>query len=236
MAVSSKTVSGPRAPAAPSRPTATLIPGVRIRTKRSRLWVAAAVTAVLAGGLFNVVLFASAGHPNSVFVVARPIARGTTLTAQDLKTLALVAGQQTASLAADRPDFVIGKVATVDLPAGSLITTSSIATSLPVPDGKALVGLSLKPAQLPASPVVAGDHITIVPIVDGVAGSVDHSAGSVPTDSVSAVVSDTSANAQTGTTIVDVYVEETVAADLTSRAASGAVAIYLTSSNPSTGR
>jgi hypothetical protein len=47
---------------------------------------------------------------------------------------------------------------------------------------------------------------------------------------VNGVVSDTAGDTASGTTIVDVYVSQTIAADLTSRAAAGAVAIYLTPS------
>jgi hypothetical protein len=181
---------------------------------------------VLVGGLLNAFLFSSVGHPDEVFAVTRDIPRGTTLTAGDLTSLALASGQRSSAISTASPSEVIGKVTTVDLPKGSLLTTAAIATTQQIPTGRALVGLSLKPSQLPAEPLVAGNHVEIVPIATQTIGDVI-----VATSTISGVVSDTSVNQQSGTIVVDVYVSQTVAADLTSRAAAGSVAIYLTSTN-----
>ena len=197
-----------------------------VRTRRSWIWVAGAAALILAGGLLSVFLYTSLGHPDEVFAVTRSIPRGTTITADDLTSLALASGQRSPAISTSSPSEVIGKVTTVDLPKGSLITPASIAATQQVPAGRALVGLSLKPSRLPAEPLVAGSHLEIVPIASDTIGD-----ASVPTSTISGVVSDTSVDQQAGTTIVDVYVSETVAADLTSRAAAGSVAIYLTSTD-----
>ena len=197
-----------------------------VRTRRSWVWIAGAAALILVGSLLNVFLFTSVGHPDDVFAVSHTIPRGTTLTAGDLTSIALVSGQSSPAISTSSPSEVIGKVTTVDLPKGSLITPASIAATQQIPTGRALVGLSLKSSQLPAEPLVAGNHIEIVPIATDTAGEV-----SVDTTTIPGVVSDISVDQQSDTTIVDVYVSQTVAADLTSRAAAGGVAIYLTSTN-----
>jgi hypothetical protein len=208
---------------APVRTSSGPQPVAPVRTRRSWIWLAGAAALILVGGLLNVFLFASAGHPDEVFAVSHSIPRGTTLTAGDLTSLALASGQSSPAISTTSPSEVIGKVTTVDLPKGSLITPSTIAAEQQIPDGRALVGLSLKPSQLPAEPLAAGSHIEIVPIATVAGGDT-----SVNTSTVSGVVSDTIVDQQSDTTIVDVYVSQTVAADLTSRAAAGSVAIYLT--------
>jgi hypothetical protein len=173
-----------------------------------------------------VFLYTSLGHPEEVFAVARSIPRGTTITADDLTSLALASGQRSPAISTSTPSEVIGKVTTVDLPKGSIVTPAAIAATQQIPAGRALVGLSLKSSQLPAEPLVAGNRVEIVPIASDTTGD-----ASVTTSTISGVVSDISIDQQSDTTIVDVYVSETVAADLTSRAAAGTVAIYLTSTN-----
>lgn len=197
-----------------------------VRTRRSWVWIAAAAALILVGGLLNVFLFTSVGHPDQVFAVAHNLPRGTTITPGDLTSIALVSGQSTTALSTSTPSAVIGKVTTVDLPKGSLVTSAAIASTQQIPAGHALVGLSLKPSQLPAEPLVAGNHVEIVPIATDATGG-----DSVITSTIAGVVSDTAVDQQSDTTIVDVYVSQTVAADLTSRAAAGAVAIYLTSTD-----
>ena len=213
-------------PVTPARTSTSAVQIVPVRTRRSRIWVAGAAALILAGGLLNVFLFTSAGHPNEVFVVTHNIPRGTTLTTGDLASLALASGQSSPAISTALPSEVLGKVTTVDLPKGSLITPAAIALTQRIPTGKALVGLSLKPAQLPAQALVAGDHVEIVPIAAVATVEV-----SVNTSTIPGVVSDTVVDQRSGATVVDVYVSQTVAADLTSRAAAGTVAIYLTPTN-----
>jgi hypothetical protein len=197
-----------------------------VRTRRSWIWLAGAAALIVVGGLLNVFLFTSVGHPDEVFAVSHSIPRGTTLTAGDLTSVALASGQSSPAISTSSPSEVIGNVTTVDLLKGSLITPAAVAATQQVPAGRALVGLSLKASQLPAEPLAAGDRVEIVPVATD---ATDSTGGAmVTTSTVSGVVSDSTVDQQSGTTIVDVYVSQTVAADLTSRAAAGSVAIYLT--------
>lgn len=196
-----------------------------IRAKRSWVWTAGAIALIVAGALAGVFVYSSGSHTQQVFIVSHSVARGQIIGQSDLSTLDISEGQKTQGIPVADSSDVIGQVATVDLPKGSLVTSASIASSLSVPSGQALVGLSLKPAQLPAQPLVAGDQVAIVPVATDSTGT-----SGTDTAAVTGVVSDTANNQASGTTIVDVYVSATTAADLTSRASAGAVAIYLTSS------
>lgn len=192
-----------------------------VRARRSRLYLAGAIALIIAGGVGSGFLYVTASHTGQILVVSQDLHRGDVIAATDLTSISIGQGQATRGIPAGDSAQVIGKVATVDLPIGSLVTGRSIADSLTIPDGQALVGLSLKPAQLPAQPLVAGDRVTIVPVAtNGVPAPT-----SLRTES--GVVSDTVRDTASGTTIVDVYVSQTIAADLTTRAAEGAVAIYL---------
>lgn len=194
-----------------------------VRSKRSWVWAAGAIALIIAGGLGSVVIFSANSHTQEVFVVNGEIHRGDVIGKTDLGTLDIAEGQKTQGIPVSQASDVIGEVATVDLPKGSLVTSSAIASGLSVPEGKALVGLSLKPAQLPAQQLVAGDEVQIVAVAANATGQGNSDSSSA----ISGTVSDTATDQSSGTTVVDVYVNATVAADLTSRAAAGAVAIYV---------
>lgn len=195
-----------------------------VRARRSRYYLAGALALIIAGGVGSAFIYASASHTEQLLVVSHDLHRGEVIAATDLTSIGVAQTQVTRGIPVKDSAEVIGKVATVDLPSGSLVTGRSFAGSLNVPDGQALVGLWLKPSQLPAQPLIAGDHVMIVPVVaaDG---------RPAPTSTAeTGVVSDTAGDKASGTTIVDVYVSQSIAADLTSRASAGAVAIYLTGS------
>ncbi|WP_435740098.1 SAF domain-containing protein [Clavibacter nebraskensis] len=198
-----------------------------MRVKRPWTWKAGAVALIVAGALGGAFIYSSNSNSQQVFVSGHDIARGQIISQTDLGTLDISQGQSSSGIpVADAAD-VLGQTATVDLPAGSLLTPSALAPALSVPEGKALVGLTLKRTQLPAQALVAGDHVAIVPVAADAAAA----ATGATTGAASAVAGDVSATARdeaADTITVDVYVPATAAADLTSRAAAGAVAIYLT--------
>lgn len=201
-----------------------------VRTRRSGIWLAAAIVLVLLGAIGGAFVYTTASNTEQVFVSATTIARGDTIDRDDLTTIALAAGQTTQAINVAQADDVIGKIAAGDIAAGGMITQSDLTTSLPVPSGQALVGLELKSSQLPAQTLVGGDEIVIVPVVTqsatGVPTTVD------PSTTVQATVSQvrTSTNT-TGTVVVDVYVDARSAANVASLAAAGGVAIYLSPEN-----
>lgn len=199
-----------------------------VRTRRSWGYGAGALAAITVGGLIGAFVYTSTQHTDEVWVVRATVDRGTTITAQDLAVMQIAHGQRTAGFTGPAAkDRIIGKVAIVDLPQGSLVTAASIAKALPVPEGQALVGIALKTSQVPSAPLHAGDHVVVTPIAQQ-AGTV--AAGSKAVADVSAVVAtDPKPDSASGTVVVDVYVSATQASDIAGRAASGQVTLYLDS-------
>lgn len=197
-----------------------------VRTRRPVGYLAAAIALVIVGGLVSVFFYTSSQSTQDVFVAARTIDRGEVIDPSDLSTIAVAAGQQVQGFTASEKAQVIGKVATVVVPRGGLVTPDSVANNLPVPEGLALVGLSLNPAQLPSVQLRAGDKVVLTPVAQqtGVPAAVG-----ADLDVAGTVVDNPTVTPTSGTTVVNVYVSQSVASDLAGRAAAGLVALYLTS-------
>lgn len=212
--------AAPSAAAAPQPQQTAVAP---VRTRRPWGWTAGAIALILTGGVATAIVVTTSSRTEAVFVLAGAVDRGAAIAAADLTTLNVSEGQTGEGFTTDRLEEIVGQVAAVDLPAGSLVTPGALADSLGIERGQALVGLSLTSAQLPAQRPVAGQEIRIVPIASGTGLPGD--GGEVA--SVPGTVSSVAVDEATGNVVVDVYVSETRAADLASRAAAGSVAVYL---------
>lgn len=194
-----------------------------VRTRRSGVWLAAAIAIILLGALGGAVLYANASNSTQVFVASSDIARGATIEKGDLTTISIANGQTTTAVPVADVDKLLGSIATVDIPAGGFITKTSVSPALEIPKGKALVGLTLKPSQMPAQQLRAGDNVVIVPIpAQGTAITDD-----VVADTITATISQVRPVPNTADTVVDVYVSSGSAAAVAAQAAAGTLAIYL---------
>lgn len=195
-----------------------------VRKRMPAVWAAAGVVLVLVGVVAGVFAFSAASRATQVFVAADPIARGTVIQADDLTTLSIASGQPTAAFTEAQAGDVIGTIAAVDIPAGGLITDTSVTDQLTVPQGRALVGLTLTTGQLPAQRLHAGDTVYLVPVPpQGVADAPPVTA----TDTIAATVSQVTPVTNSTDVVVDVYVSSQAAPQVTALAASGTLAIYL---------
>ncbi|KTR75068.1 hypothetical protein NS234_16905 [Microbacterium oxydans] len=184
--------------------------------------MAAGVALVIVGALGSWWYASSARVTTTVFVTSGGITRGETIESQDLTTLELDGRQNTDAYTVEQSTDVIGKIATVDLPAGSLITPRVLGSTLAIEDGQSLVGFTLTGAQMPSYPLAAGDQVRIVdtPVAQG-----DPPADTPQTfpATVFSVVRD----ADNQQWVVNVIVPRAQAADLAARAATGRVALVL---------
>ena len=190
--------------------------------KRSPRRIALGLALIAASALGVVWLVDGARETVPALAVTDSVPRGQVLQAQDLVQVDLPdAPSALRPVSADQLDAMVGQVAAVDLVAGSLLAEGQVVDHLLPADGGALVGLSLGPAQLPASGVTAGDQVRIVEIP----GAQGETAADPAT--FAAVVASVRVSADTGTTLVDVQVPAGQAAAVTSRAAAGRVSLVL---------
>ncbi|WP_146048049.1 MULTISPECIES: SAF domain-containing protein [unclassified Microbacterium] len=196
-----------------------------MRTRRRAPVIAAGVVLVVVGTLTSVVLLTSAGNSVTVFITGSEVLRGEPIDSSMLREMQIGRDQSLDVFTIDDASRVVGRYASVDLPAGSLLTTANTAEEVGVPTGQSLVGVPLGPGQMPASRIVAGDHVRLVAtqLLDA-SGRPTSDANALPVEAIVAAV----AADDTGTlTIVDVLVPTTAAASLASRAAAGTLALVL---------
>jgi SAF domain len=107
-------------------------------------------------------LYASANHQVAVLIVTQTIEQGQRVSGNDLgQTSADISGGVT-PIPVSQASLLSGKRAAVTIPAGSLLTAGDVTVSPSIPAGDAVVGLALKPGQLPASGVEPGDRVMII--------------------------------------------------------------------------
>lgn len=194
-----------------------------VRRRRSPLFGLAVIGLILLSGLAGVIAFNSVSKSTPVFVAKSDIVRGHVITKDDLTTISIAADQDTQAISATKADTVIGQIAAVDIPTGGMVTTSSLTKSLAVPDGKALIGITLQPGKYPAQTLHAGDNVVLVPAQAQGAPPVDITAE----QTTPAVVSQVKPVPNTNDVVVDVYVSAAAAPGIASRGASGGLALYL---------
>ncbi|HXW35591.1 MAG TPA: SAF domain-containing protein [Acidimicrobiales bacterium] len=152
-----------------SRDTTSEIPmslaGIRLRpkNKRRRPLLAIASLALIACcvAVFTS-LYMKAGRQVSVLLVERDISAGAPISQGDIGAMKVSMAQGTQFIPVSDADGVIGRRAAVPLLSGSIIVQGDLATDYAPPSGSALVGVAVKPGQLPADGVYLGDTVDVV--------------------------------------------------------------------------
>ncbi|KAA2246357.1 hypothetical protein F0L68_40710, partial [Solihabitans fulvus] len=124
---------------------------------------------VLACAAAFLVVSLNSGNRQSVLALARPVAVGQVLTAQDLKQVTVAADPGVSVVDVSQAASAVGKTMSQTLPAGALLTLDALSgTGVPAA-GQALAALSLKAGQFPPE-VSPGTHVAVV-FVPGQAGA-----------------------------------------------------------------
>jgi hypothetical protein len=122
---------------------------------------------LIVGGAAAAGLLALRIDSRTPVVVARThISAGQQITADALST-APVAGEGLALIPADQMHKVVELYAATDIPAGRLLDERMVSSSGLLTQGRAAVGVVLKPGRAPASGLHAGDTVEVVRAVDG---------------------------------------------------------------------
>lgn len=107
-------------------------------------------------------LYLHAGKQISVLAIAHPVEQGQALTAGDLGIVRISVSPGVAAVPASAANTVVGRRVAVPLEPGTLLVPADLSSSPSVPSGEAVVGVALKPSQLPAAGVAPGETVDIV--------------------------------------------------------------------------
>lgn len=212
---------------APPTNRATPSPGLTpaVRRQRRPALVAGAVVLIAVAGLGGGLLVLNAGNTHPVVAIASTVTRGEVIKRDDLRIVDVGADPSLQTVNGDQLDSIVGKRAATDLPAGTLLPANAATSELVPHRGRTLVGLQLKPSQLPATTLQTGDTVRLVTL------PADQASSARPGTSrpISATVIGSEGGPDGQTTRVDVEVPSDVAAGLSVNAATGRVALILDS-------
>ncbi|MFE2167928.1 SAF domain-containing protein [Streptomyces sp. NPDC059447] len=218
-------------PAAPASGPAAAPRVLRQRRRRPGL-IALSVALIAAGGLSGALLFTASGQRTVVLVVARDVPVGAAITDADLAPASLALDPAVKAVAVAKKPGLVGQRAAVALKAGSLLSPGQVTAESLIKAGEQLVGVALKPSQLPASRLAPGQKVLIVSTPDpaqagGGGKPADACAAAAPKTQSATVVAVGQAAPATGVVVVDVAVPAADGPGLAARVATGAVALIL---------
>jgi hypothetical protein len=177
-----------------------------------------------------------------VLALAHDVPAGQPLSAADLTEVRISLDPALHPLSAD--SHVLNMRATADLKAGQLLTASDLTNDPLVLAGQEVLGVSAKPAQLPASGLAAGTWVVLVYTPSAEGSGAGTGAETLPSPSASGgsgnggaatllqsvtvrLVSVGAPSQADGTTVVDVAVPTEQAAPVADLVASGKVAVLI---------
>lgn len=143
------------APPGPVEPMAR----TRRRWNSTRTLIGAAVVALCA--ITAVVLFSSAADRTAAVMMVRDVPAGSKIDAADLGSAAVSASGKVRTIPASQADTIVGRIAAVDLTAGSLLNPAQVTDAAALPAGTVVAAAVLKDGQAPAD-LTAGDVVEIV--------------------------------------------------------------------------
>jgi SAF domain len=206
------------------RPAVRLEPAERRRRSRvSEIVVGVVVVTVF--GLGVVLWHASTSSTESALVLERSVRAGEELRADALRTEKVHVGAAVGHVAADEAKRVLGKRATADLPAGTLVSADLFVAQPPVPPGSTVVAAALAPGQFATYQLRPGQAVAAIRTGDKPAGPEGAGAGAVMAHATIFEVRELKDT--TGTWIVSLLVPEGDAPAVASAAAAKALSLAL---------
>jgi SAF domain len=179
-------------------------------------------------------LYANAGHRVPVVAVVQPVNQGQQISSSDLGQVEASISGSVHPIPYSAVGSVVGKQAAVALVPGSILTAGDVSSASRLPAGDAIVGIALKPGQLPSAGVVPGEQVMV--IQTGLPGSPAPAFSSstqsntvgvlVPRADVYDVAPPSAASGQS-TQLVSVEVAEQLAPAVSVAAAAGQVSIVV---------
>jgi Flp pilus assembly protein CpaB len=197
------------------------------------LRAAAGLLVVVACAAVGAAVAGRSGRTEAVLEVARPVATGIALGAEDLEVVDLVPSPRLRVVPATALGSVVGQPARVPLVPGALLVPGDLGAGPRVPPDSALVGTSLAPDEVPSG-LAPGDEVLVVPSGAGQpAGELASASDPVGSSLRPAVLAQATVIAveQPGTTsptgdeLVTLAVPRSAAADVAAASAAGDVSL-----------
>ncbi|MGH3320755.1 MAG: hypothetical protein ACRDN9_11340 [Streptosporangiaceae bacterium] len=197
--------------------------------ERKPALAAVAVLLVLAGALASGLLVIRSGDRVSAIEIAKPVAPGARISLDAMREVQVAADSEVENVPWAQRNQVARYYAKVRLVPGTLLTPAMVTSDSAFGVGQLVVGLALKPGQLPAQGVAKGDHVRLYAV--GTASGSD-SGGAKPgttlaKDAIVYEVATPDSDLGSGTTMVSVAVGQAKTPALTQAASTGAVAVAL---------
>jgi hypothetical protein len=136
-------------------------PTAKRSTRRNVPLVALGVLLVVGCAIGFSSAWLRAGGRQQVLVVANNLSTGQILTSSDLKTVQISGGNGLSAIPASQASEIVGRPVALPVTSGSLLVPSDLGPSTGPPDGRAMVGLALKPGQYPPG-MAAGERVLVV--------------------------------------------------------------------------
>lgn len=208
---------------APAPPSAGgVLPGPR-RRRQPKL-VVLAVVLVAMGALGSVLLATGLGDRVSVVAVAAQVSSGDPIQRGDLVQARVSADPALQPIPWSEVDAILGMFAATNLVPGSLLTLEQVTAEQLPPDGMQLVGVAVPAGQLPATPLLAGDRVLLIPVALSESGLAADQGSPIE-----ATVVRVGPVGVDGSRVVDVLVDDAEGRTVAGLSAGGLLAIVLVS-------
>ncbi|MEV6928459.1 SAF domain-containing protein [Dactylosporangium sp. NPDC051485] len=217
--------------AASAPPVAASTSLARLPRRRSLGMWALGVVLVVLGSVGAYLLVVQDGMTHPYLAVSHRVAYGAAIQDSDLAVINVNAAVGLNPIPAAQRAQVVGQHAAAELYPGTLLTQDQLTkTAVPAP-GQQLIGIELKPGQLPARALKPGDAVVLVVVPPtGLAGVPDpqSSTPAAQPSSIPATVAGTSGPATNGNVRVDVAVATADGSVVAAMAAAGRIVLVVT--------
>lgn len=198
------------------------------RRERKPAMAALAVLLIIGGALVSAYLVTASGQRVPVIRIVRPVAAGQRIPAGALNEIQVSATGDLDYIPWEDRGKVTQTFATVPLVKGALLTNGMISSSSSVAKGTVVVGLALKPGQLPAGGLQPGDRVAVYAVAtQNGQGGTQGGALLAPAVTVYDVVQPSQNDVQSDQVEVSVAVPVGQAPEVTQAASAGAVVVAL---------
>jgi hypothetical protein len=197
--------------------------------RRRPAMIALAVAMAGTGVVVSAAIYQRADHQVPVVMVTRAVTAGAVISASDLGAASVSLGSGIAVIPAVQLRQAVGAVAAVGLQPATLLSPSELTSPRPPAPGVELVPAPVRPEDLPATGLAAGDRVLVVP-TPGIQGQPGTSVGSpsLVAPVAAAIEAATSVPDSEGFDIVDLLVSDSDAVAVASQVSTGQFALVIT--------